>query len=219
MLGGRRLELLVEVRGDVLQRQARQAPFYNRNGCNRALPHRLHRRQARGADGGIEAEDEREAERDAPRRRRGRPDSRRAPTGTSAKGPGRGPRRRPSRRRPRARRGRPASRRNWRRISLSEAPSDFRRPISYRRSEKEISMTERTPTPPTRRTVAASDRRTIRQPAHLVQELLVPLRGLGLEVLDLDVLDAVVGLLDAPDHEGRDLGEVALSRELDGDAA
>ena len=57
-----------------------------------------------------------------------------------------------------------ASRRNWKRTSTSEAPIAFLSPISKRRSEYEISMTERTPTPPTRRTVAASEERITRQP-------------------------------------------------------
>ncbi len=57
-----------------------------------------------------------------------------------------------------------ASSRNCTRISKSDAPIALRRPISYRRSENEMSMTDRTPTPPTSSTVAARLVSTTLQP-------------------------------------------------------
>src|SRR5207342_2428806 len=104
----------------------------------------LHGRQARGADGRVEAEHERERQGDGPGRGQAPGVDDQPPRKHGREGAAEAPRAASTR----------ASSRNWTRICPSEAPSDLRRPISYLRSAKEISITERTPTPPTSSTVA-----------------------------------------------------------------
>ena len=53
--------------------------------------------------------------------------------------------------------------RNWPRICRSEAPRALRSPISKRRSEQAMSITDSTPTPPTSSTVPARHPNTVLQ--------------------------------------------------------